>query len=193
MNTTPPRTMLHASFHRTSFRAIKRSRNARCSSLSITINERAFYHPSLVTRPSIFPSLRFCVSRPPLSNYRAATIFLGELSFLFIFFLHGVERMDHSPDRNCDLLSSIKKKGKRERGKFKKMSFFFYKRAFFINNNVGQNLWRERPAATDDYVDDASRVDAFEIHRVFPFESINGMRWTEGGDWLLVSLVMKNR
>lgn len=124
MNTTPPRTMLHASFHRTSFRAIKRSRNARCSSLSITINERAFYHPSLVTRPSIFPSLRFCVSRPPLSNYRAATIFLGELSFLFIFFLHGVERMDHSPDRNCDVVDK-KKKGERERGKFKKTLFFF--------------------------------------------------------------------
>lgn len=130
MNTTPPRTMLHASFHRTSFRAIKRSRNARCSSLSITINERAFYHPSLVTRPSIFPSLRFCVSRPPLSNYRAAnpddfsrgTI----LSFFLFFFLHGVERMDHSPDRNCDLsTSSIKKKGERKRGKFKKISFFF--------------------------------------------------------------------
>ena len=99
--------------------------------------------------------------------------------------------MDHSPDRNCDVVD--KKKGGKERGKFKKISFFFYKRAFFINNNVGRNLWRERPAATDDYVDDASRVDAFEIHRVFPFESINGMRWTEGGDWLLVSLVMKNR
>lgn len=127
MNTTPPRTMLHASFHRTSFRAIKRSRNARCSSLSITINERAFYHPSLVTRPSIFPSLRFCVSRPPLSNYRAATIFLGELSFLFIFFLHGVERMDHSPDRNCDLSSSSikKKRGKEREGNLRKYRFFF--------------------------------------------------------------------
>lgn len=94
MNTTPPRTMLHASFHRTSFRAIKRSRNARCSSLSITINERAFYHPSLVTRPSIFPSLRFCVSRPPLSNYRAANpddFSLGELSFLFFYFFFYME------------------------------------------------------------------------------------------------------
>ena len=91
MNTTPPRTMLHASFHRTSFRAIKRSRNARCSSLSITINERAFYHPSLVTRPSIFPSLRFCVSRPSLSNYRAANpddFSRGTILSFFLFFFY---------------------------------------------------------------------------------------------------------
>lgn len=88
--------------------------------------------------------------------------------------------MDHFPDRNCDLSSRKKRKKKKTRGEGnlrKRRGAFIYKRAFFINNNVGRNLWRDRPAATDDYVDDASRVDAFEIHRVFPFESINGMRW----------------
>lgn len=32
--------------------------------------------------------------------------------------------MDHSPDRNCDVVDK-KKKGERERGKFKKTLFFF--------------------------------------------------------------------
>lgn len=192
--------MLHASFHRTSFRAIKRSRNARCSSLSITINERAFYRPSLVTRPSIFPSLRFCVSRPPslallqLSSREFQRFFSANDRFFFLFFYTERKGWIISQIETVTCRRERKKKKTRGEGNLRKRrGAFIYKRAFFINNNVGRNLWRDRPAATDDYVDDASRVDAFEIHRVFPFESINGMRWTEGGDWLFVSLVMKNR
>lgn len=67
--------------------------------------------------------------------------------------------MDHFPDRNCDLSSRKKRKKKktrREGNLRKRRGAFIYKRAFFINNNVGRNLWRDRPAATDDYVDDAS-------------------------------------
>lgn len=131
--------MLHASFHRTSFRAIKRSRNARCSSLSITINERAFYCPSLVTRPSIFPSLRFCVSRPPslallqLSSREFQRFFSANDRFFFLFFYTERKGWIISQIETVTCRRERKEKKKNAgRGKFKKTSWSFYLQASLL-------------------------------------------------------------